>query len=199
LATEWKKVLLRASSSDDWPRRPLKLQLDSAQIGNRAGILLWKEHTGGIAKMRSCLRAAANEEDPSSDLVRDHLRIPDIIHTTFLRYHQEGEGPETPLRCTTGDPDPLSWRPSQAHSVLIERVVPSQALFSTSSDTKTGDGAERHREFGTVNNDGSSGNEVEPVVASVASLVDCKIYLLGRREQDHEIYLSLPLRGSALA
>lgn len=217
LATEWKKVLLRASSSDDWPKRPLKLELDSAQIRNRAGIFLWKEHTGGIAKIRRCLEVAAKDEEAfssrSMSVLRERLKIPDIIHTTFVRYHNHhhrDEGTEkSPDTTTTGgdddDDEAMLLRPSQAHSILIERVVPNQALFSKtgSNSVKDDDGDDDNHppcETGSTN-DSTNGAKIERVVAvDVASLVDCKIYLLDPgKEKDHEVFLSLPLQDSTKA
>lgn len=153
VASFWKTILLRAAQNSDWPRRPLELELDKAEIRNRAGIFLWKEHTGGLDCMRRCIAEAAMELDNS--LLQKHLRIPNIIHTTFLRYHDK-----------VPDDDSLLLRPSQANYILAERVIPQEALFAV--------------------------NDSNIVIASVANLVDCKIYLLER--QDHEIFLSLPLQ-----
>jgi len=154
VASFWKKILMRAFQHPDWPKRPLELELEKAEIRNRAGIFLWKEHTGGLDCMRRCLEQAATELGS----VLQHLRIPNIIHTTFLRYHKVPD-------------DSLLLRPSHANYILAERVIPHEALFQ---------GANSCSQSNTV------------VIASVANLVDCKIYLLER--QDHEIFLSLPLQ-----
>lgn len=96
LAKEWTDLAKAASEREEWPKAPLQLALDSAQIGKKAGILLWKELSGGMDQMRICIKAeAANRErrliqagiDPGT------LHIPGIIHSTFLRFH---ELPETP-------------------------------------------------------------------------------------------------------
>ena len=214
LATKWKQVVRRASTSEDWPRRPLELELDAAQIRNRAGIFLWKEHTGGIAQMRRCLQVAANqhdEDDDDDELFTSTLKIPDIIHTTFVRYHQnhhqhnrdEVGTEKSPDTTTTGNDNSSDeatvLRPSQAHSILNERVVPNQALFSkaTSDSDDDKDDADHHLSCGTGSANGSSnGANIKQVVVAVdaASLVDCKIYLLDPgKERDHEVFLSLPL------
>ncbi len=154
----WKRILQKAAQSPDWPRRPLELQVDSAQIRNRAGILLWMEHTGGIVKMRRCIRAAVETEKSTGGVgLLPEFRTPNIIHTTFVRYHNCDEN--------------QSWRPSQANAILLESVIPNQPLFTS-----------------------GSGSSTQSMEASFASLVDCKIYLLGPdQEKDHEIFLSLPL------
>lgn len=168
-AAMWKRILQKAAQSPDWPTQPLELQVDSAQIRNRAGILLWKEHTGGIAQMRRCIQAQVENETSNGGFAFRDFRIPNIIHTTFVRYHNCDEN--------------LSWRPSQANSILLESVVSNQSLFSKGScSTKAS------RASGTTDKPGI-------VVASVASLVNCKIYLLGSgQERDHEVFLSLPLK-----
>ena len=193
LVNGWKQVLLRASSSNDWPKRPLELELESAEIRNRAGILLWKEHTGGIAKIRHCLEVAAKEAEESfSAVVTEHLRIPDIIHTTFVRYHHcevAKEGPKT----IGGDNDGWLLRPSQAHSALIKHVLPNRTMFSKTRSVETGDGVDTRQPLGTGDNCSTS-TKFARFVAHVVNLVDCKIYLLDpRKEEHHEIYLSLPL------
>ena len=152
----WKRILQKAAKSPDWPRQPLELQVDSAQIRNRAGILLWKEHTGGIAQMRRCIQTAVDAETSTDGVDWTGFRCPNIIHTTFVRYYNCGEK--------------QSWRPSQANAIL-QTVIPNQPLCTS------GSGSSSH----TVN-------------ANVASLVDCKIYVLGpKQEKDHDIFLSLPL------
>eukprot|EP00535_Pseudo-nitzschia_heimii_P002695 CAMPEP_0197181376 /NCGR_PEP_ID=MMETSP1423-20130617/5688_1 /TAXON_ID=476441 /ORGANISM="Pseudo-nitzschia heimii, Strain UNC1101" /LENGTH=338 /DNA_ID=CAMNT_0042631617 /DNA_START=67 /DNA_END=1083 /DNA_ORIENTATION=+ len=191
LAEERKQILLRASSHNDWPKRPLELELESAEIGNRAGIFLWKEHTGGIAKIRQCLEAAAKES--FSTVVSEHLRIPDIIHTSFLRYHHCEVLKESP-KPIGGDNDGALLRPSQAQSILIKNVLPNQALFSKTCNAEVDDVTDIRRPCGTGMNS-STGTKLERLFVDVVSLVDCKVYLLDpRMEECHEIFLSLPLK-----
>jgi len=168
VAAIWKNILLRASQHPDWPKCPLELELETAEIRNRAGIFLWKEHTGGIASMRRCLQAAVDEEDQTLSGVLQHLRIPNIIHTTFLRYHEVPE----PISCKE-----TFLRPSEANSVLVNRVIPHQSLFSKSAN-------------------GDNKINSKRVMTNVANLVDCRIYLLEEKKQDHDIFLSLPLQTS---
>ena len=101
----WKQLVERASQNPLWPKSnaPLELTIDSAQIGQRAGILLWKESTGGLQAMRQCLQIAVGEEEAASkDLHRDvssnaslieGFSVAPIIHTTFLRFNRV---PDTP-------------------------------------------------------------------------------------------------------
>mmetsp|Transcript_1197 Transcript_1197/g.2823 ORF Transcript_1197/g.2823 Transcript_1197/m.2823 type:complete len:275 (-) Transcript_1197:78-902(-) len=81
LKTKWENILELASQHDEWPDEALQFEIDRAQIGNRAGILLWKETTGGLQKMRECLK---NEVASHDDLTI--YNVPGIAHTSFLRF-----------------------------------------------------------------------------------------------------------------
>ncbi|OEU20156.1 hypothetical protein FRACYDRAFT_260248 [Fragilariopsis cylindrus CCMP1102] len=48
--------LNEASKLSDWPTQPFQFVIDSTQLGSKAGILLWKDLSGGIDKIRNCLR-----------------------------------------------------------------------------------------------------------------------------------------------
>ena len=76
----------RASERDTWPKHPLQLQIISTQLGSKAGILLWRELTGGLAKMRESLLAV--EKEISEKLWEIHS-IPEIVHTSYLRFSRE--------------------------------------------------------------------------------------------------------------
>jgi len=85
----WRHVLQRASQQPDWPTQPLQLKYADAQIGAKAGIVLWKETTGGIAQMRACIQQQAT---------LDGLQIrsvPNIVHSTFLRFQSVPSTPGT--------------------------------------------------------------------------------------------------------
>lgn len=89
LEREWHQVALAASKRPEWPTYPLKLEIDSCQIGTRAGILLWRETTGGLNAMRSCLALETNDRQSlflKAGLNVDTLIIPGIVHSTILRY-----------------------------------------------------------------------------------------------------------------
>ena len=80
-----------ASKLPGWPTEPLQLVVDSAQIGKRAGILLWKDLSGGVEAIRNCLKEAQASTESSSTTPAPF--IPDIIHSTFLRF---ASTPQTP-------------------------------------------------------------------------------------------------------
>lgn len=120
LIKEWTDLVEAASCRVSWPKKPLQLSLDSAQIGKRAGILLWKELTGGIDQMRVCIKAEADAREDhlrKLDIDPDTLSIPDIIHSSFVRYHEIPETPGEEIqerfqklileRISTFFPDPL--------------------------------------------------------------------------------------------
>lgn len=90
LKAAWTSVVRRASQLAEWPAAPLELVLASAQIGSRAGILLWNDTTGGIASMRRCIQIICNHDDDANVSPVDigTMILPNIIHTTFLRFHR---------------------------------------------------------------------------------------------------------------
>ncbi|KAG7368813.1 hypothetical protein IV203_031556 [Nitzschia inconspicua] len=75
-------LVQEASKLSNWPKDPIQLTVRSTQLGSKAGILLWDDTSGSIAKIRDCIRETA---------ARHYLNIwgiPDIIHSTFLRFCQ---------------------------------------------------------------------------------------------------------------
>jgi len=89
LKQEWQRVLVAASRRPEWPKQPLKLEIDSCQIGSRAGIVLWKETTGGLERMRSCIQQETlqrQEQLQQAGISVNTLRIPAIVHSTVLRF-----------------------------------------------------------------------------------------------------------------
>jgi hypothetical protein len=101
-----KKVVMAAAEDANWPKHPLELQIDNAQIGDHAGILLWKETTGRLDMLRECIRKASSmvlKEVVSADIsaaqlhaMQDMLRgitIPPIVHSTFLRFYKTPVSP----------------------------------------------------------------------------------------------------------
>mmetsp|Transcript_27715 Transcript_27715/g.65101 ORF Transcript_27715/g.65101 Transcript_27715/m.65101 type:complete len:297 (-) Transcript_27715:1905-2795(-) len=91
------ELVRSASKLPGWPKEPLRLVVDSARIGTRAGILLWKDLSGGVDAIRSCLREALLLTDAGgSDGAKPmDASIPGIIHSTFLRF---AEVPRTPAK-----------------------------------------------------------------------------------------------------
>jgi hypothetical protein len=77
---QWSHLLEAASKHEDWPTESLQLVYDKAQIGTKAGIILWNETTGGLDKMRECLARQAGLDGLK---IRN---IPPIVHSTFLRF-----------------------------------------------------------------------------------------------------------------
>ena len=60
---EWKSFLLMASKRPSWPSKgsSFEFQIESAQIGTKAGILLWNERTGNLHAIRQTLQLELNE------------------------------------------------------------------------------------------------------------------------------------------
>ena len=86
---KWKRdfchVVKSAAQRCTWPREKLRLEYESTKLTAKAGILLWKETTGGIAAMREAIL-----DEARTQMMPLH-HIPDIVHTTFLRYHKVPE------------------------------------------------------------------------------------------------------------
>lgn len=80
LNKQWSHLLEAAAMHKDWPNTALQLVFDKAQIGTKAGIILWKETTGGLNKIRECI---ARQADLDGLKIRN---IPPIVHSTFLRF-----------------------------------------------------------------------------------------------------------------
>ena len=82
----------RAAKRRNWPPKGNKMRflVDSTRIGEKAGILLWKETTGNLQKIRDCV--AEEHAACYDDIVKTvgdsakSFQIPNIIHSTFVRY-----------------------------------------------------------------------------------------------------------------
>ena len=83
----------RAAKRSNWPPKgsKMKFTVDSTRIGEKAGILLWKETTGNLQKIRDCVayEHAACYDDIVKTVGEDSAKsfqIPNIMHSTFLRF-----------------------------------------------------------------------------------------------------------------
>ena len=150
LEEDWKQIILEASKLPEWPQAAFQLQIDSAKIASRAGIILWKETTGGLDRMRKCVQQIVHQDEGSTrqySYLQDIFSFPSIVHTTILRYSSV----------------PQATSHAHAQSQLENKVVPQlHEIFS------------------------------EPIVANVAKVVDCKIYL-NSPENEHSVVCSVPL------
>jgi hypothetical protein len=150
LQEDWKQIVLEASKLPEWPQTAFQLQIDSAKIASRAGIILWKETTGGLDRMRKCLQQIVHQNEGSARkyaYLQDLYFIPSIVHTTILRYSSV----------------PQATSHAHAQSQLENKVLPQlHEIFS------------------------------EPIVANVAKVLNCKIYL-NSPENEHPVICSLPL------
>jgi hypothetical protein len=159
---EWKYALIEARSHEDWPRRPLELQVESARIDPSAGILTWNDRSGGIELIRQCIARTVRSNYPH---LLGHLKIPTIIHSTFVRYKNN---------------PPPSWRlrPSALNAILVEDIIPNHGLF-----------------VGSIRKDASeTPSTIITFRVDCAKFVNCKIYLQSPAgEDDHTVYLTLPL------
>jgi hypothetical protein len=116
---QWKDVLHFASEMTEWPQQNFSMTLrpTSAQIAPRAGILLWNDKHGFMERIRSCLQKSVQSLHPQ---LQKYLRIPDIIHTTFLRFHRP----------------PTYSNPLDSHQILQDKIVPHHPLFGSNHHMK---------------------------------------------------------------
>mmetsp|Transcript_25459 Transcript_25459/g.31367 ORF Transcript_25459/g.31367 Transcript_25459/m.31367 type:complete len:293 (-) Transcript_25459:107-985(-) len=102
------KIVQNAMQRNDWPKEKFHLQIDRAQIGEKAGILLWKHVDGGegrgqgiLHRMRnilqveyekfvlrdSSIQSRSSSSSTSIEIPKGkEIIIPGIIHSTFLRF-----------------------------------------------------------------------------------------------------------------
>jgi len=97
-------VLRLAAARASFPRSPFRLRMGRPTLEDSAGILHYEDVDGAIARMRSCLRdaiaefggQAAEGSDrsngkplPGGDSGEMPSHLPDIIHSTILRWRSE--------------------------------------------------------------------------------------------------------------
>jgi len=94
LTCHWRELICRASQRDRWPIKSLKIKIANAQLGSKAGILLWEEVSGGLQSIRHCiaLEVQQYQQDSADNDVENRIdlstySIPEIVHSTFLRFH----------------------------------------------------------------------------------------------------------------
>lgn len=90
-------IVQNAIRHQDWPKHKINVTVDTAQIGEKAGIILYNDdELRSIQLMRNILKEEYDSfmiRNDSSDCVipaipkMKQLIIPNIIHSTFLRFH----------------------------------------------------------------------------------------------------------------
>lgn len=81
-------IMKNASSRKDWPNRKFSIEVDRVHVGAKAGILLWNNSDGVVGVMRKIIQEEYdifNKSNPSA-LHHRELIVPNIIHTTFMRF-----------------------------------------------------------------------------------------------------------------
>ncbi len=95
-------IVQKSMERNDWPKEKINLEIDRTQIGEKAGIILWKGRTGKDQELFYNMRSIIREEydrvmekyhisEGDNDLqhrdrITRELQIPNIIHSTFLRF-----------------------------------------------------------------------------------------------------------------
>ena len=111
LVLAWTPLLREAAASADWPTGPFRLRMLTPTLGGAAGIIRYEDTDGAVGKMRAALRAviaraggvaAEGSADRSAARPPTSIRLglglgepaphlPDIIHSTVLRWTAEPE------------------------------------------------------------------------------------------------------------
>jgi hypothetical protein len=104
-AGRWRPILDSAKASGAWPSAAFRLRITAPTLEGAAGILRYEDVDGAIEAMRGCLRAAIIEAGglaaegggdrsrakppPGSPATDPAPHIPDIVHSTALRWSAE--------------------------------------------------------------------------------------------------------------
>lgn len=83
---KWRKVILLASTYSEWPSRPFQIQINQPIVEAKAAFFQVTPKEPFMA-IRSCIRKAVSESKAEQAGLRaEELFIPDIVHSTFLRF-----------------------------------------------------------------------------------------------------------------
>ena len=87
-ANACRRIVHKSFARKDWPSGPFQIEIDRVHIGTKAGILLWENPDGAIASMREIMREEYDAYYKVNPGALDHrdLKVPNIIHTTFIRF-----------------------------------------------------------------------------------------------------------------
>ncbi len=92
-SSDCSRIIKNCIARDDWPKggkggQNIRIEIDRAQIGSKAGILLWKNKDGMIDRIRKIVMEEHDnvmKVDPAVLEGRKPI-VPGIIHSTFLRF-----------------------------------------------------------------------------------------------------------------
>lgn len=126
-ADRWSAVLAAARAAPAWPTSPFDLRMGPPQLEGAAGIVKYEDSSGGIEAMRRCLREAiiaAGGLPAEGGADRSHAKplpasppneppahIPDIVHSTVLRWAAEPTEAELAAAHAAVDRVAASWEP----------------------------------------------------------------------------------------
>ena len=111
--TSWGPVLDAARSSTEWPSGPFRLLMKRPTLEGSAAIFRYEDSDGAVARMRGCLRRAIADAGglaaegprrdgalplPGSPEGDPAPHLPDIVHSTVLRWGAEPEDRERALQ-----------------------------------------------------------------------------------------------------
>jgi len=97
IATAFTNALQKAfDATSDFPS-PFSLIVEKPELHTAAGILRLSDPSGSLAAIRKCVSIAAHDEQLEAagyDAEKGRFQVPDIIHSTFLRFGAQPSEPE---------------------------------------------------------------------------------------------------------
>ena len=143
IAYVWQRILDRARAMSDWPSAPFSLTMCAPTLEGAAAIFHYVDDDDGVEQMRECVRRAIEEaggiaavgaSDRSLARAPDALprtepppHIPDIIHSTAMRWAAEPSAPRAEVRAAF-DAVAATWEPI-ALEVRCARAVVESAPY----------------------------------------------------------------------
>ena len=88
----WNNVLITARKLPSWPETNFLFKVVDIKLNEKAGILLYEELTGNLQKIRNAIEKVCMSKEQQGKFgyfKADQPMVPNIIHTTFLRWKDD--------------------------------------------------------------------------------------------------------------
>ena len=136
LVEAWRPVLVAARANPSWPSGDFTLRMGKPTLEGAAGIFRYEDVDGAIGKMRECLRVAiidaggipaigGGDRSQARPLPKFNVQpaphLPDIVHSTALRWSAEPTSTDAALAAFTevaADWKPLDIKVRSTRAVL---------------------------------------------------------------------------------
>lgn len=133
LRSAWADALRAVSQDPSWPSAPFPLIYERVTLETAAAIAWVSDPTGAVARIRALIQRAFESEAvqslPNGLALRSRHRIPDIIHTSVLRFGAEpGPGRDEASIRAAFDSVASTWQPVTVMCDAL-RLVEEAALY----------------------------------------------------------------------